>query len=145
MLDLVNVLLTAEQKRQCICSQLYDVKGLITFIWSIINIIKFAIPILLIILGMLDLGKAVTSGEDKEIKAAQQLLVKRAISGIAVFFVVSIVQLVLSIIPMDNDSGFKAFVCKTKDIEKLEDRDWYSSTNKTTCDKMISIEEEIED
>jgi len=140
MLDLVNVLLDGQQAKDCICSQLYDVKGLITFVWSIINIIKFAIPILLIVLGMLDLGKAVTAGEDKEIKAAQQLLVKRAISGIAVFFVVSIVQLVLSILPGDNSSAaYNVFVCKPTMIKELSD---ITTPTSTACEAWLNAEEE---
>ena len=46
---------------------------------------------------MIDLGKAVVAGKDDEIKKNQQLLVKRAISAVAVFFVVTLVTLVFGI------------------------------------------------
>lgn len=64
---------------------------------GLIPVIQIGIPILLIVLGMLDLGKAVVAGKEDEIKKNQQLLVKRAISAIAVFFVVTLVTFVFSI------------------------------------------------
>ncbi|MFA7689434.1 MAG: hypothetical protein WCX96_05045 [Bacilli bacterium] len=89
---------------------------LITFVWSIITIIQYAIPIMLIILGMLDLGKAVAAGEEKEIKESQKLLMKRALSAVAIFFVIAIVSLVLKLLPPAEGSGFNAFVCRPSDI-----------------------------
>lgn len=128
MVDLVNVLMS----KICACNELFEVRGLIVFVWKIIGIIQIAIPVLLIVLGMLDLGKAVTAGEDKEIKAAQQLLVKRAISGIAVFFVIVIVKLVLSILPANSGSStINAFVCDTDNIPETQSE---FDTNKTACE-----------
>jgi surface polysaccharide O-acyltransferase-like enzyme len=128
MLDLVNVLMS----KLCACNELFEVRGLIVFVWKIIGVIQFAIPVLLIILGMLDLGKAVTAGEDKEIKAAQQLLGKRAISGIAVFFVIVIVKLVLSILPpASGSSSINAFVCDPDSIPSTQS---VFDSNKASCD-----------
>ena len=64
---------------------------------GVIPIIQIGIPILLIIFGMLDLGKAVVAGKEDEIKKNQQMLVKRAISAVAIFFVVTLVTFVFSI------------------------------------------------
>lgn len=65
---------------------------------GIIPILQIGIPILLIVLGMLDLGKAVVAGKEDEIKKNQQMLVKRAISAVAVFLVVTVVSLVFNIV-----------------------------------------------
>ena len=56
---------------------------------KIINIIKIVIPIIIVVLAMLDLGKAVMAGEEKEIKEAQKMLIKRLIYGVVIFFVVT--------------------------------------------------------
>ena len=64
---------------------------------GVIPIIQIGIPIILIIYGMIDLGKAVIAGKDDESKKNQQLLVKRAISAVAVFFVVTLVTLIFGI------------------------------------------------
>ena len=55
-------------------------------------IIQIGIPILLIVMGTIDLGKAVMSSDDKEIKGATGKLIKRAIAAVAVFFVATIVS-----------------------------------------------------
>ena len=64
---------------------------------GIFPIIQIGIPIILIIMGSIDLGKAVLPSDDKAIKAAQGALVKRAIAAVAVFFVVTIVQLLFGL------------------------------------------------
>ena len=72
---------------------------------GIIPIIQIGIPIILIILGMLDLGKAVVAGKEDEIKKNQQMLVKRAISAVAVFFVVTLVTLVFGLFASSGTAG----------------------------------------
>ena len=56
-----------------------DLLPLIKLIKAILGIIQFIIPVLLILLGTIDLGKAVISSDDKEVKAAQSRLIKRVI------------------------------------------------------------------
>ena len=71
-----------------------------------VTAIKIAIPIILIIWGMLDMGKAVTSGKDDEIKKQLVTFLKRAIAAILVFFIPSIVGLIMQIINNNlTDSG----------------------------------------
>ena len=71
---------------------------------GIIPLIQIGIPIILIILGMLDLGKAVMASKEDEIKSAQKMLIKRCIYAVAIFFVVLIVTLVFSLVA-DNAEG----------------------------------------
>lgn len=70
----------------------------------IVLIIKIAVPIGLIIFGMMDLGKAVMASKEDEIKKAQQLFIKRIIAAVLVFFVVSIVQLTFSLLNSADES-----------------------------------------
>ena len=65
---------------------------------TVITVIKVAIPVLLVIFGMLDLFKGITAQKEDEIKKGQQIFVKRLISAAIVFFVVSIVQLIVSFV-----------------------------------------------
>lgn len=73
------------------------------FINNILRLIKIFIPILLIVMGSLDLGKAVVAGDEKEIKAAQGMLVKRALYAVAVFFVATLVPLLIGLVA-DNET-----------------------------------------
>lgn len=66
-------------------------------------IVQLGIPILLIVLGTFDLGKAVISSEEKEVKAAQSRLIKRFIYAALVFFVATIVSVLMSIISQGGE------------------------------------------
>ncbi len=91
----------------------YQIPGkLINIISTIITVIKFAVPILLIIFGMLDLGKAVIASKEDEIKKGQQMFIKRLITAIIVFFVIVVVQLVVNLATDDdNNEGSSVWEC----------------------------------
>jgi surface polysaccharide O-acyltransferase-like enzyme len=72
---------------------------------TIINLIKIAIPVLLVIFGMLDLGKAVMAQKEDEIKKGQQTFLKRLLAAAIVFFVVFIVQFVIDIVARDEEEN----------------------------------------
>lgn len=69
-----------------------------TSVSTIINIMKVVIPILVVFFGLLDLGKAVMSQKEDDIKKNQGLLIKRLIVAVLVFFVVSLVQFLVSLV-----------------------------------------------
>ena len=80
-----------------------SVKTIMSLVREIINLIKIGIPIILVIFGMLDLGKAVMAGKEDEMKKFQGALIKRVIYAVVVFLVVTIVQLVMTIVAgVDN-------------------------------------------
>lgn len=68
----------------------------------VVDLIKIGVPILLIIFGMLDLGKAVMSNDEKEMKAGQSKLIKRCLYAVLVFFIVAIVQFLVGVL---NNNG----------------------------------------
>lgn len=83
-----------------------DIPGAITGLTSTIyTIIKIAVPLLLIIFGMLDLGKAVISQKEDDIKKQQNVFVKRLIVAALVFFVFAIVQLLVNLITDPEESN----------------------------------------
>lgn len=83
-----------------------DLAPLIRLIkYGLIPIFQLGIPLLLIVFGMIDLGKAVIASKEDEIKKAQGMLVKRAIYAVAVFFVVVIVTVVFSIVAGAGEQG----------------------------------------
>ena len=81
-------------------------------VYTIVMLIKIVVPILLIIFGMLDLAKAVIASKEDEIKKAQMTFVKRLIAAVIVFFVVSLVQLVVRFVAgNDENSIMSCFNC----------------------------------
>jgi hypothetical protein len=75
-----------------------DLLSIIGFLRTLINLIKILIPIGLILIGSVDLGRAVMAGDEKQIKEHQNRLLKRALSAVIVFFVASIVGALMSIV-----------------------------------------------
>lgn len=65
---------------------------------TVINIIWIGVPILLIVLGSIDLGKAVISSKEDEVKKAKKALLNRVIYAVLVFCVVWIVGIVMDAI-----------------------------------------------
>ncbi len=82
-----------------------DTAGIWRVIGYVVYIIRIAIPIIIVLLGTLDLGKAVIAGEDKKIKEAQKSFIMRLIYGIAIFFVFTIVKVIFGILGVNTDSG----------------------------------------
>lgn len=77
---------------------------LVNFIHNIIVVIKIAVPVILVIFGMLDFAKGVMAGKEDEIKKGQQVFIKRLIAAAVVFLVVTLVQLVMSLISSEDNS-----------------------------------------
>lgn len=73
------------------------------FVSNVIRAFQIIIPIILIILGMVDLGKAVTSNDEKQMKEAQKTLIKRVIYALLIFFLIAIVKFVFSMVS-DSDA-----------------------------------------
>ncbi|MEE3342506.1 MAG: hypothetical protein VZS44_00235 [Bacilli bacterium] len=70
---------------------------LIAKIQEIIDIIWILVPVLLIVFGMMDFGKAIFLNDENEMKKAQSTFFKRVIIAIAFFMVPVILQLFLTI------------------------------------------------
>lgn len=62
----------------------------------VLLIIKIAVPIILVLIGMIDMTKAILSKKDDEIKEAQGSLVKKAIAAIVVFLIITLVTFIFS-------------------------------------------------
>ena len=96
---------------------------LINVVYTIILVLKFGIPVLLIIFGMLDLGKAVIASKEDEIKKGQQMFIKRLIAAVIVFFVVAVVELVVTLASgdeMKEANGDNSIVSCIRDIIKYD-------------------------
>lgn len=82
-------------------------------IFTIINLIKIGVPVLLIIFGMLDLGKSVMAQKEDEIKKGQQLFIKRLISAAIVFFVITVTTFIISLVDTGTDKESNAVCFKS--------------------------------
>lgn len=80
------------------------IEPIINFVKFLLTCIQWLVPIVIIILGSLDLFKAVIASKEDEIKAAQKLLIKRVIYGVAIFFVTILVTFIFNALG-NTDTG----------------------------------------
>lgn len=80
-------------------------QSIVDLISTVITIIQIAVPVILVIFGMLDLVKGVMAQKEDEIKKGQQVLIKRAITAVLVFFVIAIVKLIMSLAAGSTNAG----------------------------------------
>ena len=87
-------------------------------VWQIVGyaflIFKIIIPILLIVWGMLDLGKAVVAAKDDEIKKSLKSFAMRAMAAVVIFFIPSIVGLIMTAVANSGGKDAEGWTaCKT--------------------------------
>lgn len=105
------------------------------------TLVMISIPIILIVLGTVDMFKAITANDDKQIKEARGSLIKRVIYAVLIFLVPFIVRLVLQ---------FTEEVFLTNDNSGLDSpTSWVSCWNSTmngtiNCSSCQDIYEEDE-
>ena len=101
-----NATLDGLNKEYNECSQLIDTSKEGSFGWllqKLLNYIKIAGPILVVLLSALDFIKAVASSEEDAFKKAQSKLVIRLVAALALFLVPTFVELLLGLINGIND------------------------------------------
>ena len=80
-------------------------RPIVSVIKGLFDIIRILVPIALLIYGALDLAKAVIASDEKEIKGATSKFIKRAVAAVAVFFAVTLVNVVMGIVGKGEDSS----------------------------------------
>lgn len=69
-----------------------EVLTIVSVLKTVYRVIQLAVPIMLLIFGGLDMLKAVMAGDEKEIKSAQNVLIKRVIAAVIVIVLVIVVK-----------------------------------------------------
>lgn len=71
---------------------------------GVLPVLYIGIGIILIVLIVIDIAKAIVAGDEKEVKAAQKSAIRRVIYGVAIFFVVVLVNLVFGLLANNNSA-----------------------------------------
>lgn len=79
-----------------------SVQGVFTTLGWVFFFLKILIPIILIVFGSIDFGKAMLSSKDDEIKKSAKTLVMRAIAGVIIFFIPTLLNFVVELIGGDD-------------------------------------------
>ena len=83
---------------------------------GVLPILYVAIGIILVVLIIIDIAKAIVAGDEKEVKAAQKAAIRRLIYGVAIFFVVIIVNFAFRL--LGN--------AQAEDIKESDYTNWYT-------------------
>lgn len=86
----------------------------------IVLLLQLVLPIVLIVMGSLDLLKAVSSSNQDNIKKSQSKFFKRLVSGVIFFFVFTLVKFIVGIAADANENKniMKCVSCLIDDKEK---------------------------
>ena len=88
-----------------LCEGILVPNAMFNVVATIVKLIKIAVPILLIIWGMLDFTKSVIAKKEDDIKKYQKAFVSRLISALVVFLLIFVVQFAVNLISGVEDKS----------------------------------------
>lgn len=104
---LINVLATGLDTGK-VCGEL---SPFLTLVGYVVTIIKIVIPLLLIIFGMLDVGKSVVASKPDEVNKSLKSFAMRCIAAILIFFIPSIVGVLLDAVYQTGETDASGWRC----------------------------------
>ena len=87
----IDIVMAAEIDYSNICGN-SGVSSAMVIIGYIIQVAKWIAPLIIVVLGMVDYGKASISNDEKAVNKATVALVRRIVAGIVIFFVPTIIS-----------------------------------------------------
>ena len=126
-----------------------EILNTIRIIGIIIAIIKVVIPLLIIIFGMIDFGKAVISSDEKEINKSTTRLIKRIIVGISIYFIPTIILTLFDVLEIseihNSDNFYKCTTClldtNTCEVEQNNSSENIENNEGTNNNEIDGIDE----
>lgn len=99
-----------------------SVLGAFIILGNILKVIKWIVPLIIIVLGMVDFVKATLSNDDNAIKKATSSLSRRIIAGLIIFFVPTIIGYITkSMLDFDVFNKESSFISCTDSLFHPED------------------------
>lgn len=107
-----------------LCSTNDGIQNAVRIIGYVVAIIKWVAPLIIIVLGMVDFGKAAISSDEKAISKAAAALLRRVIAGIVIFFIPTLILALLNVIEvtggLENSNNFKVCTECILNVSKCE-------------------------
>ena len=80
----------------------YNLDQVFVIVQFILKVIQWVAPVILIVIGSIDMVKAIIAGKEDEIKKHQQTLIKRLIAAVIIFLIPLLVSIILGWVGGDN-------------------------------------------
>ena len=106
-----------------------NLQPFLNIIRMVIRLIQYSVPLLLLVLGTIDMVKAVASNDDKISKTSSQMFLKRLIYGVLIFLVPFLLRVILKMID-DN------IIKNSNDVSATS---WLSCWNYTMDNELKSV------
>lgn len=103
-MNLISVL-EVTATNSTLCEGILVPNAMFNVVATIVKLIRIAVPILLVIWGMLDFTKSVIAKKEEDIKKYQKAFVSRLISALVVFLLVFVVQFAVNLISGVEDKS----------------------------------------
>ncbi len=87
------------------------IQNTLKFVGRLLFIVKIIVPLLLIIFGTIDFGKAIAASKDDSVAKAGKMLVLRIVIGIVIFLVPTVVNFVFQLVGHGNTSYNECRIC----------------------------------
>lgn len=97
---LINLL---DVSNSTLCDGILIPNVLFNVVSVIIRLIKIAVPVLLIIFGMIDFAKSVVAKNEDDVKKYRKQFFSRVVSAVIVFLIVFVVQFAVNLISSVED------------------------------------------
>lgn len=124
-----------------ICAGIEVPDTLFNLIALIIRVIKIAVPIMLIIWGMIDFAKSVVAKKEDDIKGYRKAFINRLISAVLVFLVITIAQLAVNLVSgvekeshVEGQTTGDLWACSKKFINGVAEKDDTAEDEPTISD-----------
>lgn len=92
---IISLISTSVFAQDCfVCGGTYFPTGVATLVRNLYNLIKLLVPVVIIIVGMVDLLRAVMASDEKKMEESKSRLIKKLIAGVTIFLLFAIVQFV---------------------------------------------------
>ena len=102
----------------------------------VIKLIQYSVPLLLLVLGTIDMVKVVTSGDDKVAKESSTTFMKRLIYAALIFVVPFLLKLILNIV--------NNYIIKDSE-NNINSVSWFSCFNYAMNNELKSVCSSYED
>ena len=113
-----------------------SVQNVLSFIYSLLDIIKFIIPIILIIVTTIDITKKIIDPNEKE---GQQKIIRRAIAAVIIFFLPTIINMFFDMIGVEIPRGnINSSLTNKQSSKKDKKESNISSLIITNCPNSLS-------
>lgn len=87
-----------------LCDGILIPNQIFNFVALFIRLIKIAVPVLLIIFGMIDFAKSVVAKNEDDVKKYRKQFISRLVSAVIVFAIVFFVQFAVNLISTVEDT-----------------------------------------